>query len=998
MSQASRFKPGTVPPSRFSGAVHYGPPRPRPHAPTPPPPPYARVQQRQVTSRVRSDPTVPTKALEKNVFDNNAFLFAQGLMTHLNNLTEYLRLHEHRQIETLIETIVCALSTHPDPPEFIINALITIGTVAGLKNFDPEFELMVSALLAESLRRFLTWQRDLVEEHGNNSSGSSPLEYQGNGDDDDDEDDKDCVSGSDDTSVSAAVEENQLDLIVLDDVEESTGHTLLRARSPHSNIDPLVSTLSSALDDSTVIPEIDGTKVLKPMVLDLIDFSSWDRLETPSVTDSIDSSVDSKGWQILKATTKSTSTPVRSPMDDDENAAGSVGGLLDINLTQLSGMNSLLEEEVYEEKKPARTDIAELIHIFDSHLETDYQDTSDGDGEGDCSALDRGEADDEKEDSGDSEQEEDEAEEDDDDIDGPIQPHHRQKLKEEIVSGKSSLQVFVALDVMNMHRTLRQQAPPKEDNRRSMNTYGALLAHQLLQKGRYRECVAVLSKNIGPSIGVEQALLSRLLELGEEDIISAYIENDLERCRKVLLHINHQLSFQFYYWGLATTDMSQSDPPEYADVPPIPGAGRAKVQTRLVETAMGLIMFFDLEDDQPSYKFLDMFVRFCTVSTLLSQSSPSASSLPSNDPTQGPNRIAAQLGGDVSGSKGKEYLLKTAWRYVPLVLEMARGSVTLQRMTIQHCIERRDLITAKFLASKLDIMEYYLEIAESDGRASSIPAAVKATRPGSPLSEAALAAATAPGLVSLYRLPSETKVLFVRQAHQLENMSAVLERSHVVGMDTEWLPNIPEFRDLQRKEPRTAIIQLASDVDAMVFVVDVIAFLEGVDGGQRLVQVLGSIFRNPKILKLAFDWDGDQDMLEGTFSEIQHQQNRLQNFVDLKFLWFKIRDNNSNGADKSNSKNNNSTTARGHGGNAPTSMTGMLEAWSSLAPSLPGMYSIPGGLSGLLARLCGHKLDKSEQCSQWEQRPLTISQLNYAASDARCLLEIYATLMTIEQV
>lgn len=106
------------------------------------------------------------------------------------------------------------------------------------------------------------------------------------------------------------------------------------------------------------------------------------------------------------------------------------------------------------------------------------------------------------------------------------------------------------------------------------------------------------------------------------------------------------------------------------------------------------------------------------------------------------------------------------------------------------------------------------------------------------------------GPVSLYRLPIETKVLFVRQAHQLESMSAVLERSRVVGLDTEWLPNIPEFRDLQKKEPRTAIIQLASDVDAMVFVVDVIAFLEGVDGGRRLVQVLGSIFRNPTILKL----------------------------------------------------------------------------------------------------------------------------------------------------
>ncbi|KAF9551021.1 Exonuclease mut-7 [Mortierella hygrophila] len=996
MSQPNRFKPGTVPPSRLSGTVHYLPSRPRPHAPTPPPPPYARVQQRQVTYRDRSNPTVPTKALEKNVFDNNAFLFAQSLMTYLKSPAEYLRLDEHRQIETLIETIVSALSTHLDPPEFIINALITVGTVAGLKNFDPEFELLVSALLAESLRRYLTWQRDVVEEHGNNSSESSPLDYQGDGDDD--EDDKDYGSESDDTSVSAAVEENQLDLIVLDDDEESIGHASLRARSPHANIEPFASTLSATLDESTAIPEIDGTKVLKPSILDLIDFSTWDRLETPSMTGSIDNSVDSKGWQILEATTKSTPTPVCSPMGDDNNAVESVGGLLDINLTQPGGMNFLLKEDVHEEKKPARTEIAELIHIFDSHLQTDYQDTSDGDEEGDCSALDRGEADDEKEDSGDSGQEDDDAEEDDD-IDGPIQPHHRQKLKEEISSGKSSLQVFVALDVMDMHKTLRQQAPPKEDNRGSIDTYGALLAHQLLQKGRYRECIVVLSKNIGPSIGVEQALLSRLLELGEEGIISAYIENDLERCRKVLLHINHQLSFQFYYWGLATTDMSQSDPPEYAEVPPIRGAGRARVQTRLVETAMGLIMFFDLEEDQPSYKFLDMFVRFCTVSTLLSQSSPSTSSLYSNDPTQRPNNIAAQLGGGVSGGKGKEYLLTTAWRHVPLVLEMTRGSVTLQRITIQHCIERRDLITAKFLASKLDIMEYYLEIAESDGRASSIPAAVKATHPGAPLSEAALAAATAPGSVSLYRLPSETKVFFVRQAHQLESMSAVLERSRVVGMDTEWLPNIPEFRDLQKKEPRTAIIQLASDVDEMVFVVDVIAFLEGVDGGRRLVQVLGSIFRNPKILKLAFDWDGDQDMLEGTFSELHQQHNRLQNFVDLKFLWFNIRDsNNNNSADQSNSRSHNSATARGHGRNAPVSMTGMLEAWSSLAPSLPGMYSIPGGLSGLLARLCGHKLDKSEQCSQWEQRPLTTSQLTYAASDAKCLLEIYAALMTIEQV
>ncbi|KAF9081892.1 Exonuclease mut-7 [Mortierella sp. AD031] len=955
-------------------------------------------------TRDRNDSAVPIKGLEKMVVDNNAFLFAQSLLAYLKNAAEYWRLQEYRQIETLIEGIVSALSTHPDPPMFIINALITIGTVAGFRTLDPEFELLVSVLLAESLQRYLTWQRDLSEEHGNNSSGSSPLEYQGDGD----EDDKDSGSGSDDTSVSAAGE-GQFDLIVLDDDEDSPVQASLRARSPHANIEPPVGTMSTALDDSSVIPEIDGNKVLKPTVLDLIDFSSWDRLDTPSVTGSTDSSVDSKGtslgWQVMKAATKPTGATPKNPMDDDEDSeTETTGGLMEINLEQLDGVKIMLKEDVRRKKKSGRSDIAELIHIFDSHLYTDSQETSDGDGEGDNSALDRGEADDENEDTGDSIQDEDDL--DDDDVDGPIRSHHRQKLKEEITTGKNPLQVFVALDVIDMHKALRRIAP-RDDDEDSSETYGTLLAHQLLQKDRYRECIIVLSKDMGLSVGVEQALLSRLLELGHEEIIYIYIENDLERCRRVLLSINHQLSFQFYYWGLATADMARSDPPEYADVSPIAGVGRAKVQTRLVETAMGLIMYFDLEEDQPSYKFLDLFARFCTVSTLLNQSSPAANSLHSNESTQGPNKTQAAAGIELdNGSKrnGKEYLLTTAWRYVPLVLEITRGSATLQRMTIQHCVERRDLITAKFLASKLDIMEYYLEIAESDSGASSIPAAVKAIHPGSPPPEAALAAA-APGQVTLYRLPNETKTIFVKQAHQLESMSAVLERSRIVGMDTEWLPNIPEFRNLQRKLARTAIIQLASDVDSMVFLVDAVAFLEGPDGGKRLVQVLGSMFHNPKIRKLAFDWDGDQELLETTFPEMQQSQNRLQNFMDLKYLWFKIRVNGeeSNSDNNSSSHNNNGSKGgpggRNGNGNANSAlMAGRLESWSSLTPNMKEMVYIPGGLSGLLARICGHKLDKSEQCSQWEQRPLTKSQLNYAAADAKCLLEIYAALMTIEQV
>lgn len=47
------------------------------------------------------------------------------------------------------------------------------------------------------------------------------------------------------------------------------------------------------------------------------------------------------------------------------------------------------------------------------------------------------------------------------------------------------------------------------------------------------------------------------------------------------------------------------------------------------------------------------------------------------------------------------------------------------------------------------------------------------------------------------------------------------------------------------------------------------------------------------------------------------------------------------------------------------------------------------GLSELV-RLCfGKGLDKSEQCSNWEKRPLRDAQRFYAATDAACLLDLY---------
>ena len=46
------------------------------------------------------------------------------------------------------------------------------------------------------------------------------------------------------------------------------------------------------------------------------------------------------------------------------------------------------------------------------------------------------------------------------------------------------------------------------------------------------------------------------------------------------------------------------------------------------------------------------------------------------------------------------------------------------------------------------------------------------------------------------------------------------------------------------------------------------------------------------------------------------------------------------------------------------------------------------GLSGLVERVLGQPLDKTEQVSDWAQRPLSQSQLVYAALDAYAVLQV----------
>lgn len=53
---------------------------------------------------------------------------------------------------------------------------------------------------------------------------------------------------------------------------------------------------------------------------------------------------------------------------------------------------------------------------------------------------------------------------------------------------------------------------------------------------------------------------------------------------------------------------------------------------------------------------------------------------------------------------------------------------------------------------------------------------------------------------------------------------------------------------------------------------------------------------------------------------------------------------------------------------------------------------VTGGLAGVVNTILGVALNKRQQLSNWEKRPLTEEQEIYGACDACCLLDVYYTL------
>lgn len=188
-------------------------------------------------------------------------------------------------------------------------------------------------------------------------------------------------------------------------------------------------------------------------------------------------------------------------------------------------------------------------------------------------------------------------------------------------------------------------------------------------------------------------------------------------------------------------------------------------------------------------------------------------------------------------------------------------------------------------------------------------------------------------------------VQMVDNADSLYNCIEVIKKCNVVGIDAEWKPT------MGLTPSRLSLVQMA--VWDNVFVLDMLKLpevLSEAEWGLLYRDVLSS----EEILKLGFGIAEDLKLLTET---IKFPGGRIRNVVDLCSFAEHLRRN------------------------CPIMMV-------SVVPKEQGHK----GLSELTRTLLGRPLNKNEQCSDWENRPLRQSQLKYAALDAFCLLQVYEEL------
>eukprot|EP00736_Rhodelphis_marinus_P000534 Rmarinus@m.29956 len=161
-----------------------------------------------------------------------------------------------------------------------------------------------------------------------------------------------------------------------------------------------------------------------------------------------------------------------------------------------------------------------------------------------------------------------------------------------------------------------------------------------------------------------------------------------------------------------------------------------------------------------------------------------------------------------------------------------------------------------------------------------------------------------------------------------------------VGVDVEWRPD----HGSGERNP-ASLLQIAFEAKAVV--IDLYGLASA--WGSEVLAVLGDLFHSKLLVKVGYGLIGDFVRLLGSFSPAPQCFEHVASVVDLTETVEKI--------------------------------IHKTQGWSTL--------TMQGGLASVVEEWLGSRLDKRAQRSDWDRRPLSPSQLRYAAADAACLLPLY---------
>ncbi|CAA3007013.1 exonuclease mut-7 homolog isoform X2 [Olea europaea var. sylvestris] len=171
-------------------------------------------------------------------------------------------------------------------------------------------------------------------------------------------------------------------------------------------------------------------------------------------------------------------------------------------------------------------------------------------------------------------------------------------------------------------------------------------------------------------------------------------------------------------------------------------------------------------------------------------------------------------------------------------------------------------------------------------------------------------------------------VVWVDEVNGLLEATSYFEDCKIIGIDCEWKPNYEKGS----KPSKVSIMQIASEKKVYIF--DLIKLYEDVP--TVLDECLARVLQSPSVLKLGYNYQCDA-------KQLAHSYGDLNCFKQCEMLL-----------------------------------------------DIQNVFKEPGGgLSGLAKKILGAGLNKTRRNSNWEQRPLTQYQLEYAALDAAVLLHIF---------